>query len=115
MGTFDEITFAKNFKKLPESMPKTGWQTKDLDCDMSRYHIQNDGLLIRKGSQAVFLQGKRHQHTVNLNLSTHTIIYTDEFEVLIEIENGYVTDVKAQWQPTNEPDNWEAWSGQLDD
>lgn len=114
MSTFDEITFAKHFKILPSNVPKSGWQTKDLGNSMSCYHVQNDGLLIKKGFESKRL-GISRNHQVNPKLQALIVMYTDGLELQLTIENGHVTGIHTEWKQNDNTDDWLEWSGQVDD
>lgn len=45
MGVHDDITIDY---ELPVRLPKTGWQTKDLDCDSSSFILAKEGRLLQR-------------------------------------------------------------------
>ena len=91
MGMYDEFCFDKDFKSLPEGIPKDGWQTKDMECGLYTFRVLADGRVVRSGGWTE--SENKHKHYFSDQLSGRFGIYTGEHELTLRIQEGFVTEV----------------------
>ena len=95
MGLFDNITVSK--KWLPQE-EGTVFQTKDLECYMYYYHINDDGSITLKEESKAWAEKHKDCHTHDFSDSTGAVYLYDNprNQYVAFVVNGIVKEIIKQ-------------------
>lgn len=84
---YDDLDISRNTTAVPEKFRRRGFQTKDLDCDLSHYRVDDTGLLLKIIKPIG--QPEKLFHSKNLNQDIE--IYSYNESIILKVRNGEVT------------------------
>ncbi|WP_196160764.1 hypothetical protein [Reinekea sp. G2M2-21] len=86
MGMFDNVTISKEAIPVPERLRKTGYQTKELDCDDSQYEVDPEGRFLK----VMWTRDRGEERFFACNLSCDVGCYDGIDSFYLRVRNGRV-------------------------